>query len=222
MNKNLKSLILTAAVCLALVACDSPTKRMEQAQALYNEGVQLREQRRSEEAAERFLQGLALVQRSDKTTETVQLEGQLRDNLTDRRLLATAVAALPQARAMGRAHLLPLEKRLLQLGDFHSIGHTNRLLLQTQNPHKTKENGPRTDKSSLVDLPLLMNNSCMISRWKLEILFVCLTMDIIIVAWPLLKREKPSIMESQDNNLSWNILLVKPRLGLRVSAAFMG
>ena len=83
MNKNLKSLILTAAVCLALVACDSPTKRMEQAQALYNEGVQLREQRRSEEAAERFLQGLALVQRSDKTTETVQLEGQLRDNLTD-------------------------------------------------------------------------------------------------------------------------------------------
>ena len=83
MNKNLKSLILTAAVCLALVACDSPTKRMEQAQALYNEGVQLREQRRSKEAAERFLQGLALVQRSDKTTETVQLEGQLRDNLTD-------------------------------------------------------------------------------------------------------------------------------------------
>ena len=68
-------------LCLALAACDSTTKRMEQAQDLFKEGVQLREQRRSEEAAERFLQGLALVQRSKKTTETVQLEGQLCDNL---------------------------------------------------------------------------------------------------------------------------------------------
>ena len=81
MKTHLKPLILTAVVCLAMAACDSPTKRMEQAQALYNEGVQLREQRRSEEAAEKFLQGLALVQRSDKTTEVVQLEGQLSDNL---------------------------------------------------------------------------------------------------------------------------------------------
>ncbi len=81
MNKNLKSLILTAAVCLALVACDSQAKRMEQAKVLYEEGMQLREQRRSEEAAEKFLQGLSLVQRSDKTAETIQLEGQLCDNL---------------------------------------------------------------------------------------------------------------------------------------------
>ena len=81
MKTHLKPLILTAVVCLAVVACDSPSKRMEQAQALFNEGVQLREQRRSEEAAEKFLQGQALVQRSDKTTEVVQLEGQLCDNL---------------------------------------------------------------------------------------------------------------------------------------------
>ena len=81
MKTYLKSLILTFALCFALAACDSPTKRMEQAQALYEEGVQLREQRRSEEAAEKFLQGLALVQRSDKTAETAQLEGQLCDNL---------------------------------------------------------------------------------------------------------------------------------------------
>ena len=80
MNTNLKTLILLT-VALALAACDSSAKRMEQAQTLYKEGVQLREQRRSEEAAERFLQGLALVQRSKKTTETVQLEGQLCDNL---------------------------------------------------------------------------------------------------------------------------------------------
>ena len=80
MKATLKLLILIAIV-LALASCDSPTKRMEQAQALYEEGVQLREQRRSEEAAEKFLQGLAIVQRSDKTDETVQLEGQLCDNL---------------------------------------------------------------------------------------------------------------------------------------------
>ncbi len=80
MNKNLRTLILMTAV-LALAACDSATKRLEQAQAIYKEGVELREQRRSEEAAEKFLQGLALVQRSDKTSETVQLEGQLCDNL---------------------------------------------------------------------------------------------------------------------------------------------
>ena len=81
MKTYLKSLILTFALCLALAACDSPTKRMEQAQALYQEGVQLREQRRSEEAAEKFLQGLAIVQRSKKTADVVQLEGQLSDNL---------------------------------------------------------------------------------------------------------------------------------------------
>ena len=81
MKTYLKSIILTFALCLALAACDSPTKRMEQAQALYEEGVQLREQCRSEEAAEKFLQGLAIVQRSKKTTEAVQLEGQLSDNL---------------------------------------------------------------------------------------------------------------------------------------------
>ena len=81
MKTYLKSIILTFALCLVLAACDSPTKRMEQAQALYEEGVQLREQRRSEEAAEKFLQGLAIVQRSKKTADVVRLEGQLSDNL---------------------------------------------------------------------------------------------------------------------------------------------
>ena len=67
--------------CVALAACHSQTKRVEQAQTLYEEGVQLREQRRSEEAAERFLQGLVLVQRCEMTPEIIQLEGQLCDNL---------------------------------------------------------------------------------------------------------------------------------------------
>ena len=61
MKTFLHSLILTAITCLALASCNSPTKRLEQAQTLNNEGMQLREQRRSEEAAEKFLQGLALV-----------------------------------------------------------------------------------------------------------------------------------------------------------------
>ena len=82
MKTNLKPLILTVlAFGVMLSACESQSKRMEQAQALYKEGVQLREQRRSEEAAEKFLQGLVIVQRSDKTTEAIQLEGQLSDNL---------------------------------------------------------------------------------------------------------------------------------------------
>ena len=82
MKTYLKSLIMTAmALCLALSSCDNQAKRMEQAQSLYKEGVQLREQRLSEEAAEKFLQGLAVVRQSEKTTESVQLEGQLCDNL---------------------------------------------------------------------------------------------------------------------------------------------
>ena len=44
--------LLLMLFCLGLVACESQSKRMEKAQALYKEGVQLREQRRSEEAAE--------------------------------------------------------------------------------------------------------------------------------------------------------------------------
>ena len=80
MKTTLKTLGIIAVV-LTMAACDSPTKRLQQAQALYNKGAQLREQRRSEEAAEKFLQGLALIQRSNKTDETIQLEGQLCDNL---------------------------------------------------------------------------------------------------------------------------------------------
>ena len=80
MKTNLKLLILMT-ILVALSSCDNQTKRMEQAQALYQEGVQLREQRRSEEAAKCFLQGLAIVQHTKKTTEAIQLEGQLCDNL---------------------------------------------------------------------------------------------------------------------------------------------
>ena len=82
MKATLKTLILTTlALGMALAACDSPAKRQQQARTLYKEGVELREQRRSEEAAECFLQGIALMQGIAPTTENLQLEGDLKDNL---------------------------------------------------------------------------------------------------------------------------------------------
>ena len=68
-------------LCITLMACNSPSKRMEQAKALYEEGTRLREQRLSEEAADRFLQGLELLRGCEKTHEVLMLEGQLNDNL---------------------------------------------------------------------------------------------------------------------------------------------
>ncbi|MBR7023362.1 MAG: tetratricopeptide repeat protein, partial [Bacteroidales bacterium] len=82
MKATLKSLILTAVALGAMMAaCDSPAKRLQQARALYEEGADLRQQRLSEEAAERFLQALQLMQGCEKTTENLRLEGQLKDNL---------------------------------------------------------------------------------------------------------------------------------------------
>ena len=74
-------LLISILVGFALLACDRQTKRMEQAQAFYEEGTRLREQRLSEEAAESFLQGLELLHGCEKTNEVLQLEGQLCDNL---------------------------------------------------------------------------------------------------------------------------------------------
>ena len=73
--------LISILVGFALLACDRQTKRMEQAQAFYEEGTRLREQRLSEEAAESFLQGLELLHGCEKTNEVLQLEGQLCDNL---------------------------------------------------------------------------------------------------------------------------------------------
>ncbi len=82
MKTTLKSLILTTlALGVMLVACESPAKRIERARTLYNEGTELRQQRLSEEAAERFLQALTLMQGCEPTTENIRLEGQLKDNL---------------------------------------------------------------------------------------------------------------------------------------------
>ncbi|MBO2522758.1 MAG: hypothetical protein CW336_02725 [Bacteroidetes bacterium] len=73
-------LILFASV-LILTACDGK-KNEEKARALFEEGVRLREERHSEEAAECFLQGLELLKNNDvKTYENAALQAQINDNL---------------------------------------------------------------------------------------------------------------------------------------------
>ena len=76
-----QQILLSILFCLAFMACDSQSKRMEQAQSFYEEGTRLREQRRSEEAAESFLQGLSALQGCEKNDQTLLLEGHLKDNL---------------------------------------------------------------------------------------------------------------------------------------------
>ena len=82
MKAKLKSLILlTFALAAMLTACESPAKRYERARALYEEGAELRSQRLSEEAAERFLQALDVLGKGETDEKTILLEGQLKDNL---------------------------------------------------------------------------------------------------------------------------------------------
>ena len=82
MKAKLKSLILTTlALLLAMVSCDTPEKRYERARTLYEEGIGLRQQRLSEEAAECFLQALNILGKGATDEKTILLEGQLKDNL---------------------------------------------------------------------------------------------------------------------------------------------
>ena len=73
-------LILFASI-LILTACDGK-KNEEKARALFEEGVRLREEHHSEEAAECFLQGLELLKNNDvKTHENTSLQAHINDNL---------------------------------------------------------------------------------------------------------------------------------------------
>ena len=74
-------LLIFLLTCVVLTACNTQTKRIQKAQILYEEGLRLREQRQSEEAAEKFLQGLETLQACEETPEVLQLEGLLCDNL---------------------------------------------------------------------------------------------------------------------------------------------
>ena len=71
MKATLKSLILTIlALGVMLSSCDTPAKRLQQARALYEEGTELRQQRLSEEATERFLQANSKTILARCTTNT--------------------------------------------------------------------------------------------------------------------------------------------------------
>ncbi len=74
-------ILILVLICGLLTACNTQTKRVGQAQSLYKEGLHLREQRQSEEAAEKFLQGLEALQSCEETTEALNLESQLCDTL---------------------------------------------------------------------------------------------------------------------------------------------
>ena len=82
MKATTKSIILTTIILSMMVtACDTSAKRYERARTLYEEGTELRSQRLSEEAAEKFLQALELLDKVEKDEKTLHLEGQLKDKL---------------------------------------------------------------------------------------------------------------------------------------------
>lgn len=73
MKTKLKFLILLSLVIgFALTSCDSTATRERKARALYDEGVRLREQRLSIEAAECFLQALALADNDRKLVADIK------------------------------------------------------------------------------------------------------------------------------------------------------
>ena len=64
-----------------LAACDSQDARLQKAQNCYQQGLELRGRKLSEEAAQSFLEGLEILRRCEKTPEALLLEGRLYDNL---------------------------------------------------------------------------------------------------------------------------------------------
>ena len=65
---------------LTLAACNQQAKNQEKARALYEEGVHLREERRSEEAAECFLKALEMLD-DVRANDDSPLRAQINDNL---------------------------------------------------------------------------------------------------------------------------------------------
>ena len=78
-------LVLAMTLTVTMASCESQARREQQARALYEQGVQLRSQRLSEEATECFLEALSLMDNFD--THDVEMYGraslQLRANIKD-------------------------------------------------------------------------------------------------------------------------------------------
>ena len=70
-------IILAMAFIVVMTSCESQTRREQRARALYEQGVQLRSQRLSEEATECFLEALTLLENSDE----IALRANIKDNL---------------------------------------------------------------------------------------------------------------------------------------------
>ena len=70
-------IILAIAFIVVMTSCESQMRREQRARALYEQGVQLRSQRLSEEATECFLEALTLLENSDE----IALCANIKDNL---------------------------------------------------------------------------------------------------------------------------------------------
>jgi len=78
--KKMTTYLILIVVILTLAACNNQAKNQDKAQVLYEEGLRLREEQRSEEAAECFLKALELLN-DVETHGRASLRAQINDNL---------------------------------------------------------------------------------------------------------------------------------------------
>lgn len=80
--KKLTTYLILIVVILTLAACNNQAKNQDKARVLYEEGLRLREEQRSEEAAECFLKALEFLQNNNtETFQETSLRAQINDNL---------------------------------------------------------------------------------------------------------------------------------------------
>ena len=86
--KKLTTYLILIVITLTLAACNNQAKNQDKAQVLYEEGVRLREEQRSEEAAECFLKALELLDGNDiwahddvRANHYSPIRGKINDNL---------------------------------------------------------------------------------------------------------------------------------------------
>lgn len=78
--KNCSTYLVLIIIILTLAACNNQAKNQDKARVLYEEGLRLREEKRSEEAAECFLKALELLD-NIRANDDSPLRAQINDNL---------------------------------------------------------------------------------------------------------------------------------------------
>lgn len=78
--KNCSTYLVLIIIILTLAACNNQAKNQDKARVLYEEGLRLREEQRSEEAAECFLKALELLD-NIRANDDSPLRAQINDNL---------------------------------------------------------------------------------------------------------------------------------------------